>query len=309
MAWKYQRRKCENNKNGASSQKTKTAKTAKTAKHENHENRENCENREKRKPRNTQKTRKLREHWKPRKRENRENAKTAKTRKPRKPREQENAEETSTIGRISRFSPFLGFLVFSVFWFSRFSGFLVFSFPCISPFWPRRVDFLLSRIPCVPPELPVQVTIDRNILTVVFPEHAMKHSRPVVWMEVETQMTGWSVVLLVCWNDWNGLNDFYGTFERKYHISHLESFMNTFDQLGLLSVIFLPGQLDFPLDEPARYPCQGWLLEVSRKVWLWVPGKSFCFRDMHLDMCNLTYLRVCLSVRAKLARNNHEFYI
>ena len=40
--------------------------------------------------------------------------------------------------------------IFSVFWFSRFSGFLgflgflVFSFPCISSFWPRRADFLLS---------------------------------------------------------------------------------------------------------------------------------------------------------------------
>ena len=116
MAWKHQRRKCESNKNGASSQKTKIAKTAKTAKHENYENREKHKNHE-----NC---------------ENSENCENAKTAKMRKPREQENAEETSTtVGRISRFSCFLGFL-----------GFLVFSFPCISSFWPRRVDFLLSCV-------------------------------------------------------------------------------------------------------------------------------------------------------------------
>ena len=42
MAWKYQRRKCENNKNGASSQKTKLRKLRKPRNCENSENRENA---------------------------------------------------------------------------------------------------------------------------------------------------------------------------------------------------------------------------------------------------------------------------
>ena len=48
------------------------------------------------------------------------------------------ATVTSLLLLTSRLSPFFSVLVFS-----RVLGFSVFSFLCISPFWPRRANFLL----------------------------------------------------------------------------------------------------------------------------------------------------------------------
>ena len=67
-------------------------------------------------------------------------ARIAKTAKTRKPRKRKNRESRKMLRRLALLlAAFLGF-----FGFLGFLGFLVFSFLCISPFWPRRRNFLLS---------------------------------------------------------------------------------------------------------------------------------------------------------------------
>ena len=122
--------KGRNSKTARTAQAAKTRKLGKLGQPRKHERRKKRKPWKPRKPRKPQKARKP---WKREKRENHENRKTVKPRR---------LAHNCLLHLSSSFCffLFLNVLVFSVFSFSWFSP--VFSFLCISSFWPRRASFL-----------------------------------------------------------------------------------------------------------------------------------------------------------------------